>query len=242
MVLIIILLEGGILIIVMLWDFDGVVVNTPHEEAWRKTALKYGIRDFTSEFYHRYVSGRPRSEGARAILEYYGLLRDLSEEDANRLVLEFAEEKNRVFNELVSNGLYSVNYEVLDFIERTRYLPEDLKFIHVLASASKNVIALSRTITVNEKRIIEYFDIDVSGSASTKKGVFENGVRRVFKADCYLAVDDAPSGMTAALELNVIPIGYRARDLLRYGASLVVDSFKNIELKVIIELCRQRLN
>lgn len=239
---IIILLEGGILIIAMLWDFDGVVVNTPHEEAWRKTALKFGISDFTSEFYHKYVAGKPRIEGARVILEYHGLLQGLREEDANQFVLRFAEEKNKVFKELIMQGLYSINIDVLDFIEKTKYLSERLKFIHVLASASKNVSELSKVITVNSKSVIEYFDIDVSGSASTKKGVFENGVKRVGIADCYLAVDDAPSGIIAALELNIIPIGYRARDLLKYGASLVVDSFRNFEPEVIVKLCRQISN
>lgn len=226
----------------MLWDFDGVVVNTPHEEAWKEAALKFGVKNFTSEFYHRYVAGKPRIEGARVILEYYGLLQGLREEDANQFILRFAEEKNKIFNELIARGLYTVNYDVLDFIEKTRCLHGELKFIHVLASASKNVSGLSKIITVNNKRIIDYFDIDVSGSANTKKGVFENGVKRINTANCYLAVDDAPSGIIAALELNIIPIGYRAQDLLKYGALLVVGSFKSFEPEVIVNLCKQRLN
>lgn len=223
------------MIIALLWDFDGVVVNTPHEKAWRITAENYGIRDFTSDFYYKYVSGRPREEGARAILEYYGLLRGLSRNDAERLVKSFSEEKNRVFNELICRGDYSLNHDVVEFIKMSKSL-EKPRFIHILASASKNVAKLARNLVVEGTPLAKFFDVDVSGLAPSKKGVFKLG-RDYVKADCYIAVDDAPSGILAAKELFIIPVGYRHRSLLDYGARIVIESFENIKPEVFQELC-----
>lgn len=226
--------------IAILWDFDGVIVFTPHEEAWRLTTLKYGISGFTSEFYHRFVSGRPRYEGARAILEILGRIKQFDEKSHLGMVYEFAEEKNRIFNELISRGVYSVNYEVLEFIQKTRHYSMETVFIHVIASASKNVAFLAKKIIVNEIPIQRFFDIDVSGLSSTKKGVFEEGIRAVGEADCYIVIDDAPSGIKAAVELGLIPVGFKNRDLIEFGAVITVESFKDLEPEVFVELCKQK--
>lgn len=227
--------------IVVLWDFDGVIVFTPHEEAWRQTTLKYGISGFTSEFYHKFVSGRPRYEGARAILEILGGLKQLDEKSRQDMVNKFAEEKNRVFNELISRGVYSVNYEVLEFIQRTRYYPMEIVFSHVIASASRNVDFLVRRIIVNGISIQSFFDLNVSGFSSTKKGVFEEGIRAAGEADCYIAIDDAPSGIKAAVELRLIPVGFKNKDLKDFGAVITIESFKDLEPEVFFKLCEQRL-
>lgn len=233
---IIILLVNG-MIIAVLWDFDGVVVLTPHEDAWRLVAAKYGIDSFTSEFYYKFVAGRPRFEGAKAILEHFGLLDKLDSKSRDRLIEDFAEEKNRIFNELISRGLFSVNHEVLEFIERTRILTTT-RFVHVLASASKNAARLSRTIRIGGMMLYEFFDIDVSGSSTSKKGVFAAGRDAVGSADCFIAIDDAPSGIEAARELGLIPIGFQNKDLVNHGARLVIEKFKDLDLEVLIRLCR----
>lgn len=222
---------------VVLWDFDGVIVFTPHEEAWRLVSLKWGIIDFTSEFYHKFVSGRPRYEGARAILEHFGLIKEKNSEDSLRIIREFAEEKNRVFNELVSRGFYSLNNQALEFIKSTRNYKHAL-FIHVLASASKNVSWLASSIIYEGKPLREYFDYDVSGSANTKREVFEKGKEVVKKADCYIVIDDAPSGIDAALAINAIPIGFRNTDLLEKGAVMVIKSFREVVPEVLVDLCK----
>ncbi|PWV37781.1 MAG: hypothetical protein DJ555_00470 [Desulfurococcaceae archaeon] len=224
------------MIIAMLWDFDGVVVLTPHEEAWRLAAAKYGIDNFTSEFYYKFVAGRPRFEGARAILEHFGLLDKLDDISRDRLIESFAEEKNRIFNELISRGLFSVNHEALEFIARTRILTT-AKFVHVLASASKNAARLSRSIKVEGRMLYEFFDIDVSGSSTSKKGVFAAGRGVVGSADCFIAIDDAPSGIEAARELGLIPIGFQNKDLVGYGARLVIERFRDLDPGVLINLC-----
>ncbi len=225
------------MIVAILWDFDGVIVFTPHEDAWRLTAAKYGITNFTSEFYLRFVAGRPRLEGAQEILKYFGLLNELDEESRNKLITRFAEEKNVVFNELVSKGQYVVNHDALDFIEKTRIFG-GVKFVHVLASASRNVAKLTKIISVGGRVLSDFFDVDVSGSSASKKEIFAIGMSRAGRFNCIMAIDDAPSGIMAARDLGIIPVGFRQKDLINYGARLVIEDFKQVDPEVLIGLCR----
>lgn len=225
--------------IAVLWDFDGVIVFTPHEEAWRLAAARYGIAGFTSEFYFEFVAGRPRFEGAREVLERFGLLMGLDEESRAELIRKFAEEKNAIFNELVSRGRYVVNDDALDFIERSRAM-RSAEVVHILASASRNVARLSKLISMRGKALSDFFDLDVSGASTSKKEIFAIGVGKAGKCDCIIAIDDAPSGISAARELGIIPVGFQRRDLLDYGAKLVIDDFKDADPEVLVELCERR--
>jgi phosphoglycolate phosphatase-like HAD superfamily hydrolase len=70
-----------------IFDVDGVLVNSPHEKAWRESLRELmesswrDIRDrttwspdaFTPHVYQQYVSGKPRMSGARAALDYFGV-------------------------------------------------------------------------------------------------------------------------------------------------------------------------
>ena len=68
-------------------DVDGVLVDSPHERAWRaaldelmETSWR-SIRDrttyspdrFTSQLYHAEMSGKPTMSGAQAVLEHFGV-------------------------------------------------------------------------------------------------------------------------------------------------------------------------
>ena len=68
-----------------IFDVDGVLVDSPHETAWRESLDELmesswrDIRDrttwspeaFTSRVYQEHVSGKPRASGARAALDYF---------------------------------------------------------------------------------------------------------------------------------------------------------------------------
>ena len=68
-----------------IFDIDGVLVDSPHEKAWRESLRELmesewaGIRDqttwspeaFTSLVYQEQMSGKPRMSGARSALEYF---------------------------------------------------------------------------------------------------------------------------------------------------------------------------
>jgi beta-phosphoglucomutase len=57
-----------------IFDVDGVLVASPHEQAWREALA--GCADparFTTEFYQAHVAGKPLLDGGRATLEGLGL-------------------------------------------------------------------------------------------------------------------------------------------------------------------------
>ena len=68
-----------------IFDVDGVLVDSPHEKAWRESLRELmdtewnDIRGqttwspgaFTSQVYQEQMSGKPRMSGARAALEYF---------------------------------------------------------------------------------------------------------------------------------------------------------------------------
>ena len=68
-----------------IFDVDGVLVDSPHERAWRESLQRlmevawtdlagvtgYMPEKFTTEVYQAHVAGKPREAGARAALEYF---------------------------------------------------------------------------------------------------------------------------------------------------------------------------
>ncbi len=50
-----------------IFDVDGVLVNSPHERAWREALAGFADpAQFTTTFDQAYVAGKPRLEGARS--------------------------------------------------------------------------------------------------------------------------------------------------------------------------------
>ncbi len=205
------------------WDFDGVVIFTPHEEAWRLACEQWGLEGFSHEFYKRYVSGRPRLEGARNILER--LAPYMLAERGEGVIEEFAEYKTRVYLKLLEEGKYRVNWEVVSFISDARASG----ILQVLASASRNVSVLSEQVKVGSLRLAELFDADVSGKGSSKLEVFQRAVQevssRLGSVECIVFFDDAPSGVKATKEVGGRAVGCFDEELASYGADIVVREF-----------------
>ena len=69
------------------FDVDGVLVDSPHEHAWRvpldqlfetswtsiRDATQYTSERFTPEVYRAHISGKPTISGARTALSYFGV-------------------------------------------------------------------------------------------------------------------------------------------------------------------------
>lgn len=206
------------------WDFDGVIALTPHEEAWRMACMKYGIEGFDSDFYSGFVSGRSRLEGARNILER--LAPWLLQERGGRIVEEFADFKTEIYLRLVEKGNYKVNKNVVWFIRAAR----EEKILQILASASKNVLLIAEREKVDNRKLIELFDADVSGKESTKLGVFLLAKEEALKLargdlSCLVFFDDAPAGVKAAKEVGGKAVGCFDPKLSAVGADLVVEDF-----------------
>jgi beta-phosphoglucomutase len=94
------------------FDVDGVLVDSPHEHAWRvaldqlfetswtsiRDATQYTSERFTPEVYRAHISGKPTMSGARAALSYFGV----PATDAR--TEEYARRKQRVMDELLRAG------------------------------------------------------------------------------------------------------------------------------------------
>jgi beta-phosphoglucomutase-like phosphatase (HAD superfamily) len=92
-----------------IFDVDGVLVDSPHELAWREALQELlegdwrDIRDqtswtverFTTQLYQQVLAGKPRLAGAQAALEYFGV------PDADRRSERYAAAKQERVLELI---------------------------------------------------------------------------------------------------------------------------------------------
>ena len=125
-----------------IFDVDGVLVDSPHELAWRE-ALKElmegdwrDIRDqtswtaerFTTQVYQQVMAGKPRLAGARAALEYFGV------PDVDRRIEQYAAAKQEHVVQLIEQGRFMAFPDALRFILAVK----DSGFRVAAASSSKN--------------------------------------------------------------------------------------------------------
>ena len=224
-----------------IWDVDGVIVDSPHEMAWRLTAemtpWSVDAGRLNSGFYHDYVSGRPRYEGGNTILERLGVYERLGAEtdDAKEEMLEqYCTRKNKLFTELVGNGKFKVfETSVTMIIEaHTRGVCQ------AMASASKNAKNLITQITGEHipgipDTLYSLFEVDASGlSGKSKPELFAFAANRMQELSSgrikhYIVFEDAPSGIGAGKENGMFCVGIRRiggrSTLTRAGADIVVD-------------------
>ncbi|MCC6003486.1 MAG: hypothetical protein LM590_04020 [Thermofilum sp.] len=218
--------------IAFVWDFDGVVAETPHEKAWELACKKCGISGFSHDFYSKHVSGRPRLEGARNILAMLA-----GKEPSNSGVERFASLKTRIYLELLEGGEYRLRRDVISFIQQAR----QRGIVQVLASASKNVFRLFEIVRMREGLdLASLFDLDVSGSGASKQEVFRNAIEKLRftysgSVKCIVFFDDAPSGVVAAKNLQQVAVGCFSKELLKYGADIVIEDFSALSLQGFLE-------
>lgn len=224
-----------------IWDVDGVIVDSPHEMAWRLTAemapWSVGEGRLDSGFYHDYVSGRPRYEGGNAILERLGVYARLgAETDAakEKMLEQYCTRKNELFTELVGKGRFEVfETSVAMIIEA-----HTKGVVQAMASASKNAKNLITQITSDHisgipDTLYSLFEVDASGlSGKSKPEIFAFAADRMHelsggKIKHYIVFEDAPSGIRAGKENGMFCVSIRRIGdpsiLIGAGADIVVD-------------------
>jgi beta-phosphoglucomutase-like phosphatase (HAD superfamily) len=165
-----------------IFDVDGVLVDSPHERAWRDTLRElmerrwsdvraettYSPQRFTSEVYQQVISAKPRMSGARAALDYFHV------PDVETRVEAYAERKQQMVLELIEAGEFTAYPDALRFVIAVR----DLGIRLAAASSSKNaglMLGRIRLDTFAEEQGLDYdllrpdlslediFDVDISG-------------------------------------------------------------------------------
>jgi len=244
-----------------IFDVDGVLVDSPHERAWREafdqlmTTEWSSVRDrttysperFTPEVYQQVMSGKPRASGALAVLEYFQV------PDAQARVEAYAQRKQHLVTELIRAGEFSAYPDALRFILAVK----DSGIMVSAASSSKNAglfLEQIRLDTFVAEQGLHYpgvtrgltllvlFDVNLSGRD------FEHGKPhpmmflavaeelRVAPEDCFV-VEDAASGIQAAKAGGMTALGVaRVGDevaLQEAGADLVVTSLDDVSVEAL---------
>jgi beta-phosphoglucomutase len=246
-----------------IFDVDGVLVDSPHERAWREALgelmeTDWGdIRDqttytpqrFTSSVYQAVLAGKPRMSGALAALEYFGV------PDAARRAEEYGERKQRRVVELIEAGEFHAFPDALRFVLAVKALGIPM----AVASSSKNaalflqkirldLFAAERGLTydfIHEGLTLQQiFDVDISGR-DFKQGkphpeIFLTAAAELGKPpeSCFV-VEDAPSGVQAAKAGTMAALGVARLDdqdlLIKAGADLVVTSLDEVAINALAE-------
>ena len=217
-----------------IFDVDGVLVASPHEQAWRESLA--GIADparFTTAFYQANVAGKRRMDGARAALEQLGV------PDADARAPAYAEKKQAMIEQLIEQGAFEAFPDAVRLAVGLREAGLHL----ALASSSRNAAAMLRRLTVpGGATLLSIFDADLSGArvphGKPAPDLFLMAAQAVHvQPEHALVVEDAPAGVQAARAGGMAALGIARLDdaaLLRAaGADLVVTSLDQVDIAAI---------
>ena len=217
-----------------IFDVDGVLVASPHEQAWREALAGYADpARFTTEFYQSRVAGKPRRDGARATLEGLGVA------DAVARAPEYAATKQALIDRLIAEGRFEAFPDAVRFAVALRAAGLRL----ALASSSKNVAAMLRRLTLPDGgTLLSAFDADLSGTdvprGKPDPALFLLAAQalRTPPAECVV-IEDAPAGVQAARAGGMAALGIARLDdevLLRTAqADLVVTSLDQVDVAAV---------
>lgn len=246
-----------------IFDVDGVLVNTPHYEAWRDALGELmgsewaDIRDQTSyppaglseDVYQEVAAGRPRLAGAQALLQHYGV------PDAEARAPRYADVKQQHLTALIAAGKFRAFDDALRLVL-------DIKALHVpvaAASSSKNADAIMQQIRLDTfaaahnldnpvirpgLTLLDVLDVDVSGRDLPRGKpdplIFLTAASELgAEPEGCFVVEDAESGVQAAKAGHMAAIGVARlddeKDLESAHADLVVTTLDAVSRRALAE-------
>ena len=246
-----------------IFDVDGVLVDSPHEAAWRDAFQEMmegpwaDIRDetswtpeaFTPKVYQEVLSGKPRMAGAMGALEHFGV------PDPQARVEAYADRKQDMVVELIEAGKFSAYPDALRFVLAVK----DAGMTIAAASSSKNAGLFLRKIRLDAfaeqegltpdwmtdgLTLLDAFDVDISGREFEKgkphPEIFLTaaGELEVDPAHAFV-VEDAVSGIQAAKAGDFAALGVARHDdealLAAVDADIVVTTLDDVALDGLAE-------
>ena len=244
-----------------IFDVDGVLVDSPHEQAWReglqqlmenewadiRKETSYAPEKFTPEVYQRVMSGKPRYAGAQAVLEYFGM------PDAERHAREYGDRKQIMIVELIERNEFHAYPDALRFVLAVK----DAGLRIAAASSSKNANAFLERIRLDEfvaneglsydfvrpgYTLLDTLDANVSGrdfaQGKPHPEIFLTAAEEAgVSPEEAFVVEDAANGVQAARAGDMAALGLARADdeQLLADADLVVTSLDDVSLEALAE-------
>jgi HAD superfamily hydrolase (TIGR01509 family) len=223
-------------ILAVIFDVDGVLVDSPHEKAWR--AALAGLCDparLTPAFYQTYVAGKPRDDGARCALQHLGLPSGSSE------VKAYAEAKQALLVAMIEARDFTVFPDALAFLQALRARG----FKVAAASSSMNAGRMMQLIPLGPDRTLgEMFDANLCGQVlqhgKPDPEIYLNAAKAlgIDPGHC-LVVEDAAVGIVAGRAGGMRTLGLARRGdddlLLAVPADLVVQNLSEVAVDALVE-------
>lgn len=245
------------------FDVDGVLVDSPHEEAWReglkqlmegewsdlRPHTSYSPESFTSHVYQALMSGMPRYKGAQAALEYFGV------PDAEERARRYGDSKQHRITELIEAGEFYAYPDALRFVLAVKEAGVRI----VTASSSKNANAFLERVRLDEfvereglsydfiepgYTVLDILDANVSGR-DFKQGkphptIFLTAAEEMgCSPEESFVMEDAANGVQAAKAGKMAALGLARADdealLEEAGADLVVTSLDAVSVRALSE-------
>ena len=244
-----------------IFDVDGVLVDSPHEQAWRegleqlmendwadiRGETSYAPDRFTPEVYQTVMSGKPRYAGAQAALEYFGV------PDAEERAREYGDRKQVMIVELIEASQFHAYPDALRFVLAVK----DAGLRIAAASSSKNANAFLERIRLDEfveseglsydfvrpgYTLLDTLDANVSGrdfaQGKPHPEIFLTAAEEAgVSPEEAFVVEDATNGVQAAKAGNMAALGLARADdeqlLADANADLVVTSLDDVSLEAL---------
>lgn len=208
-----------------IFDLDGVIVNSVpfHFGAWKKMFEEYGHK-FSMQDYLAKVDGRPRLEGAAAILT------ELGPEEIDSA----GAKKQEYYLELLDR-------EPMEIFESSVKLIKEMKARKIklaAASSSKNAVRILKKIN-----LFDIFEVNVSG-ADFEKGkpdpeIFLTAASKLgLKPQECVVFEDAKSGVEAALngKFYCVAIDRHHNPEALGGAHKLVEDLGELTVEEILDM------
>src|SRR5919199_1462227 len=246
-----------------IFDVDGVLVDSPHEQAWReglrqlmenewsdiRPQTSYAPEKFTPEVYQRVMSGKPRYAGAQAVLEYFGM------PDPKAHAREYGDRKRVMIVGLIEASQFHAYPDALRFVLAVK----DAGLRIAAASSSKNANAFLERIRLDEfaekeglsydfvrlgYTLLDILDANVSGrdfqQGKPHPEIFLTAAEELGTSPGEsFVIEDAANGVQAAKAGNMAALGLaRAEDeelLADAHADLVVTTLDDVSLGALAE-------
>jgi beta-phosphoglucomutase len=253
-----------------IFDVDGVLVDSPHEQAWReglqqlmgnewgdvRDQTSYAPEKFTPEVYQRVMSGKPRYAGARAVLEHFGV------PEPEERAREYGDRKQVMIVELIEAGRFHAYPDALRFVLAIK----DAGLRIAAASSSKNANAFLERIRLDEfareedlsydfvrpgYTLLDTLDANVSGwdfeQGRPHPEIFLTAADEAgLSPEEAFVVEDAANGVQAAKAGNMAALGLARADdeelLADANADLVVTSLDDVSLNALAEGRLERMD